>query len=163
MKFTKLFAALMIAGAVMSCTTKTEKTDADAAAVEVAEAPAALDAPEIEADAVATKFISDFYQNYVFSDAQGNFEDIKDNFSEKILKELRDKYDFDGEGYAVWIFRSDAQDGPEDKQIVENISIDGDGWYTATLNDMGNPTGCRFHITVDNGKVLVSDFEKVSL
>ena len=160
MKFTKLFVTLMLAGAAMSCTTKAEKAEADATAVET---PAALDAPEIENEAVATKFIVDLYKNYVFMGAEGNFEDIKDNFSDKILKELRDKYDFDGEGYAVWMFRSDAQDGPEDAQTIEDINIDGDDWYTVSLNDMGNPAKCRFHITVDNGKVLVTDFEKISL
>lgn len=109
-------------------------------------------------------FLQELYDKYVFgNDDFCNFEDIVEHFSPKILTKLRNEFEYDGGGYAVWLFRTGAQDGPEDKSEVTSISTEGDGWYTVFFSDMGIKGSCRFQAKLVNGKVFVSKFENMSL
>lgn len=109
-------------------------------------------------------FLQELYDKYVFgNDGFGDFEDIVEHFSPKILTQLRDEFEYDGGGYAVWLFRTGAQDGPEDKSEVTSISTKGDGWYTVFFSDMGIKGSCRFQVKLVDGKVFVSKFENESL
>ena len=111
-------------------------------------------------------FLQELYDKYVFwNDEVGNFEDVVEHFSQKILTELRKayEYEYDGSGYAVWLFRTGAQDGPEDKSKVTSILIEGDDWYTVFFSDMGLKGSCRFQAKLVDGKVFVSEFENGSM
>lgn len=111
-------------------------------------------------------FLQELYDKYVFwNDEVGNFEDVVEHFSQKILTELRKayEYEYDGSGYAVWRFRTGAQDGPEDKSKVTSILIEGDDWYTVFFSDMGLKGSCRFQAKLVDGKVFVSEFENGSM
>lgn len=111
-------------------------------------------------------FLQELYDKYVFwSDRVGNFEDVVEHFSPEILTKLRKayEYEYDGSGYAVWLFRTGAQDGPEDKSKVTSILTEGDDWYTVFFSDMGIKGSCRFHAKLVDGKVFVSEFENGSM
>lgn len=109
-------------------------------------------------------FLQELYDKYVFgNDGFGDFEDIVEHFSPKILTQLRDEFEYDGGGYAVWLFRTGMQDGPEDKSEVTSISTEDDDWYTVFFSDMGIKGSCRFQAKLVNGKVFVSKFENKSL
>ena len=111
-------------------------------------------------------FLQELYDKYVFwNDEVGNFEDVVEHFSQKILTELRKAYEYeqDGSGYAVWLFRTGSQDGPEDKSKVTSILIEGDDWYTVFFSDMGLKGSCRFQAKLVDGKVFVSEFENGSM
>lgn len=105
-------------------------------------------------------FLQELYDKYVFgNDGFGDFEDVTEHFSPKILTILRNEFEYDGNGYAVWLFRTGEQDGPEDKSEVTSISTKGDGWYTVSFSDMGIKGICRFQAKTVDGKVFVSKFE----
>ncbi len=109
-------------------------------------------------------FLQELYDEYIFgSDGSGDFEDVVEHFSPEILSKLRNEFEYDGGGYAVWLFRTGAQDGPEDKSEVTSISTGGDGWYTVFFSDMGVKGSCRFQAKLVDGKVFVSRFENGSL
>lgn len=57
--------------------------------------------------------------------------------TDKLQKKLKDAYEYDGEGYATWKFRSDAQDGPSDEYKLTKFVPEGDGWYKYDFVDMG--------------------------
>ena len=62
---------------------------------------------------------------------------LKKHCSQSVLNKLRADYDYDDEGYAVWDFRSDAQDGPTDVRKLTAVTPEGGGWYRYDFNDMG--------------------------
>lgn len=109
-------------------------------------------------------FLQELYDKYVFGNGGlCNFEDIVEHFSQKILARLRNEFEYDGGGYAVWLFRTGAQDGPDEKSGVTSISTEGDGWYTVFFSDMGIKSSCRFHAKIVEGNVFISDFENGSI
>ena len=57
----------------------------------------------------AESFIRNFYQNRCFED----YRFLEAHCSAGLLSKLKKAYDYEGEGYAVWLFRSGAQDGPD--------------------------------------------------
>ena len=86
------------------------------------------------------EFISGFYDDYVFRNKHIVHEWDK-VCSEKMLKFLSEKYNYDcetGNCYATWYFRSEYQDGPEDKQEVEEIKQISNDLYEVYYNDMGH-------------------------
>lgn len=56
--------------------------------------------------------------------------------SDKLKKKLEEAYEYEGGGYATWLFRSDAQDGPDEHKITKMVP-EGDGWYKYDFIDMG--------------------------
>ena len=64
--------------------------------------------------------------------------------TENLQKKLKEAYEYDGEdGYATWIFRSDAQDGPSDEYELTKFTPEGNGWYKYEFIDMGIPGSHR--------------------
>ena len=60
--------------------------------------------------------------------------------TDKFKKKLREEVDVDTEGevgYATWLFRSDAQDGPSDEYRITKFVPQGHGWYKYEFIDMG--------------------------
>lgn len=49
--------------------------------------------------------------------------------TQRLLRKLRADYGYDGEGYAVWLFRTGAQDGPDDVSEIREVAALGDGRY----------------------------------
>lgn len=88
------------------------------------------------------------------------FEDygfLKKHCSDSLLKKLSDAYDYDGDGYAVWKFRSGAQDGPSDEHSVIHIEDNGDGWFTYTAIDMGITFRKKIRISHDGRLTKIED------
>lgn len=109
-----------------------------------------------EDDSKIKEFLKDLYENYVFQ--YNDFSDISDHFSESIVQKLQNEFEYEGEGYAVWLFRSGAQDGSSEDTTVNNITSDGTGWYSVDITDMGYDVTCRFKVSVIDGEVYVSEF-----
>lgn len=61
----------------------------------------------------AERFIRHFYTNCVFGNAACG-PILEKCCTQRLLRKLRADYGYDGEGYAVWLFRTGAQDGPDD-------------------------------------------------
>ena len=93
-----------------------------------------------DADSKVIEKIQTFYTNYIFGDEFANDSVIAKYCTKSLAQELSKAYDdefSDGGGYAVWKFRSDAQDG-DDIREIEKIEPLGDGKYIVHYNDMGN-------------------------
>lgn len=91
-------------------------------------------------DVKAIEKIQTFYSKHIFGNEFANDSVIAKYCTKRLAQELSKAYDsefIDGGGYAVWKFRSNAQDG-EDIQVVEKIEPLGDGKYLVHYNDMGN-------------------------
>ena len=108
-------------------------------------------------EVVVKAFLTTLYSDYVFQ--YHEFSLIENHFSKKVLKRLKQEYDYDGEGYAVWLFRTGAQDGPSNVSKVNDITTEPDGWYVVKYTDMGIEGTCRFLIQLRDGEPFVLDFK----
>ena len=98
-------------------------------------------------------FISDMYENSLYED----YSFLEKHCSKSLLAKLSDEYDYDGEGYAVWMFRSGAQDGPSEEHLMIHIEDGGDGWYIYTAIDMGITFRKKIKISHEGGRTMIDD------
>ena len=101
----------------------------------VEEASPTNNAEDIDANAIEK--IQEFYKNYVFGMEEVTDEVIAKYCTKKLAKKLADDYseEYDGNGYAIWDFRSDAQDGESNVRTVTGIELLGNGVYKVKYND----------------------------
>ena len=128
---------LLAAATAFSCSDKQAQQNSvdDMQAIELQE-PSISNA----LDAKVFEKIQSFYTNYIFGNEFASDSVIAKYCTKNLAQELSKAYDAefsDGGGYAVWKFRSDAQDG-EDIHEVEKIEPLGNGKYLIHYNDMGN-------------------------
>lgn len=108
-----------------------------------------LQSPKVD-HSKAIQFIENFYSNCVFK--RIDYKPILEKLcTTKLLKELKDNYDYDGEGYAIWNFRTGAQDGPNDVSKVTSITVLGNGIYKVNFIDMGIKGNRTLKIVTLNG------------
>jgi hypothetical protein len=110
----------------------------------------------IDTDSKAIEKIQTFYSRHIFGDEFANDSVMAKYCTKELAQKLRDDYDnefSDGGGYAVWKFRSNAQDG-SDIQEVEKIEPLGDGKYLVHYNDMGNIGSHTITIVQQNGEIF---------
>ena len=108
------------------------------------------------ADSKAIEKIQSFYANYIFGPQEATDSVIAMYCTKSLAQELSKAYDdefSDGGGYAVWKFRSGAQDG-EDIHEIEKIEPIGDGKYLVHYNDMGNKGSHTISIVQQDGEIL---------
>ena len=149
---------LLVCVILTSCNNSSQKASSTVPKVE------AMESVSVEEQNQVKAFLQELYDKYVFGTEEfRDFEEIVEHFSPKILTKLRNEFEYDGGGYAVWLFRTGAQDGPEDKSEVISISTEGDGWYTVSFSDMGIKGSCRFQAKIVDGTVFVSNFENGAL
>ena len=77
-----------------------------------------------------------------------------------MAKKLRDDYEYEGGGYAVWDFRSGAQDGDSDAELRTDVEKLGNGKFKACYIDMGRSQSVILTVVVEDGKVLMDEIEK---
>ena len=107
-------------------------------------------------DAKVIEKIQTFYRKYIFGNEFANDSVIAQYCTKSLAKKLRNDYDneySDGGGYAVWKFRSNAQDG-EDIQEIEKIEPLGDRKYIVHYNDMGNNGSHTITVIIQGEEIL---------
>ena len=112
-------------------------------------------------DAKVFEKIQTFYSKHIFGDEFANDSVIAQYCTKSLAKKLRDAYNnefSDGGGYAVWKFRSNAQDG-EDIHEIEKIEPLGKNKYRVHYNDMGNKGKLTITIVQQNGEIF---FDKIN-
>jgi hypothetical protein len=137
MSFIKISLIFLVAATAFSCSDKQESSSNNV-------------------DTKAIEKIQTFYTNYIFGDEFANDSVIAKYCTKNLAQELSKAYDnefSDGGGYAVWKFRSDAQDG-EDIREIEKIEPLGDGKYTVHYNDMGNKGTHTITIAQQDGEIF---------
>ena len=111
-------------------------------------------------DAKVLEKIQTFYTNYIFGTQESTDSVIAKYCTKTLAQELSKAYDdefSDGGGYAVWKFRSGAQDG-EDIHEIEKIEPIGDGKYLVHDNDMGNKGTRTITTAIQDGEIF---FDKI--
>ena len=103
-------------------------------------------------------FLLNFYDNYIIG--HRDFSEIQYHFSPSIVSTLQSAYqeEYDGMGYAIWLFRSGAQDGPGESEVI-NIENNGDSWYTVYMSDMGFKGSCMFKASIEDEVVFITYFK----
>ena len=107
-------------------------------------------------DSKAIEKIQTFYSRHIFGDEFANDSVMAKYCTKELAQKLREDYDneySDGGGYAVWKFRSDAQDG-ENIREVEKIEPLGDGKYIVHYNDMGNKGTHTITTVIQDGEIF---------
>ena len=107
-------------------------------------------------DAKAIEKIRTFYSKHIFGNEFANDSVIAQYCTKSLAQKLRDDYDnefSDGGGYAVWEFRSNAQDG-EDIHEIEKIEPLGERKYLVHYNDMGNKGSHTITVIVQGDAIL---------
>ena len=103
----------------------------------------------------AESFIRNFYQNRCFED----YQFLEAHCSAGLLSKLKKAYDYEGEGYAVWLFRSGAQDGP-DTTVNDIVSVERHGdWYTYEAYDAGILFSRSVRLKERRGSFVIRDVE----
>ena len=110
-------------------------------------------------NAKAIEKIQEFYQKYVFGREEMTREVAYKYCTKSLAKKLADDYDYDGEGYAVWDFRSAAQDGDSDVQEVNDIEELTENMYKVTYNDMGHKGVCIITVVSEGDDILFNEIE----
>ena len=83
-------------------------------------------------DKIIMDFITEMYNSSLY--VEDAF--LEEHCTPRMLQQLRDDYQYEGEGYANWDFRSESDDGFSDENGIINIEkIDGRYYYEA--NDAG--------------------------
>lgn len=116
----------------------------------------------LEGDPAIQSFIIDMYENQRYNDEAF----LKAHCTEHLLKYLRDQYEYDGEGYAGWLFRTSSQDGKPGSENVRDqiisIAKDNDGWYHYQFFDGGWRGENKVNLWVgSDGKVMMDGIERV--
>ena len=114
-----------------------------------------------DADSKAIEKIQTFYSRHIFGNEFPNDSVIPKYCTKALAKKLRKDYDSeysDGGGYAVWKFRSDAQDG-EDIHEIEKIEPIGKNKYRVHYNDMGNKGTHTITIVQQGGEIFFNKLD----
>lgn len=94
------------------------------------------------------------YEDYAF---------LKQYCTNRMLNKLRREYEYDGDGYAVWLFRSGAQDGPSDEYRIISVAPEENNWYTYSYYDMGIKGINRVKIIKDGDILKIDDIETINI
>ena len=128
---------LLAAATVFSCSGKQESSSNDV-------------------DTKAIEKILTFYTNYIFGPQEASDSVIAMYCTKSLAQDLSKAYNAefsDGGGYAVWKFRSGAQDG-EDIQKIEKIEPIGEHKYLVHYNDMGNKGSHTITVIIQGDAIL---------
>lgn len=99
------------------------------------------------------EFIRSMYEESLYED----YTFLEQHCSKDLIEKLSEEYDYEGGGYAVWKFRSGAQDGPSNEHALKSIDDEGDGWYRYTAIDMGITFTKRIKLSHKGGKSIIED------
>ena len=127
------------------------KAEAEAAALKARQQDsiakvAAKEKAEKEDNAEAKKIIRKLFG----AATNGADVNLKKYCAPRLLNKLASDYDYDGFGYAIWDFRSGAQDGDGPTKIL-SITPLGDMWYRYDFVDMGFKGAKKVHFVKTNG------------
>ena len=136
--------------------TEEEIDEAKAEKAQTNEEDITVDAQE---EAAIKAFITNMYENHLFED----YDFLEAHCSKQLLQYLRDEFEYDGDGYAVWLFRTGTQDGKpgamDMKDQVLSITTDNDGWFHYTFTDCGWRGENKLRAHMENGQVVMDAIE----
>ena len=114
---------------------------------------------QVNTNTKAVEKIQEFYKKYVFGREEMTREVAYKYCTKSLAKKLADDFEYDGDGYAVWDFRSGYQDGDSDVQEVESVEELADNMYKVTYNDMGHKGACIITVVSEGDDILFHEIE----
>ena len=113
-----------------------------------------------EENKVIIEFLTNMYNNSLYYE----YDFLENHCSRPLLTMLENDYDYDHEGvaYAIWDFRTSAQDGKPDSDNTNkiiNVESVGDGWFTYEFYDQGWRGKKRVKAFVKDGEVIMDALE----
>ncbi len=145
---------LLTAATAFSCSDKQAQQQADVDNQTITIQQESSSSNAFDAKAIAK--IQTFYSKHIFGNEFANDSVMAKYCTKGLVQKLREDYDneySDGGGYAVWKFRSGAQDG-EDIRKIEKIEPLGDGKYQVHYNDMGNKGTHTITTVIQDGVIF---------
>lgn len=103
------------------------------------------------------RFIKDMYNGELY----GNNDFLEKYCTKALLKHLKSANEYDDGGYATWLFRSDAQDGPSDKHRIINVTPLGNSWYKYTFYDMGVKGTNKVKVVINGSDIKLDKIEHI--
>ena len=108
-------------------------------------------------------FITDMYEQGRYLD----YDFLNQHCTDEMKQFLKDHYDYDGEGYAVWLFRTSSQDGKpgsenqEDATRILSVKNEGNDWYTYKFLDAGWKGENRIKVFFEEGNFWIDGLQSV--
>ena len=117
-------------------------------------APAAV-SEAVQDNEAAEQFIREMFTTRNFED----YDYLRSHCTGKLLDKLAEQYEYDGDGLAVWLFRSGAQDSKYEFAPTEILRITpiGDNWYAYTALDAGWRFTAALKLLSKDGSFLMDD------
>lgn len=157
----KLLIVMVVALSICACGHKNSSNSkqVDSAATVPVDSAAIKDSIEKADSAAVVAYLEKLY-NLVLNQ-KGDEKELTSNFSSEMKKRLIAANDYDDGSMALWELRTGAQDGPSDVSKVKSITKDKD-WYVVKYTDMGWKGSTKLKVTVDNGKIVVTDYKRMA-
>ncbi len=154
-------AALVLLATLAGCDTQPTVTP-NATPAEPAPAPASHTDAARNDSAISVALITELYNDYVFG--RKEFDKVAADYfcTEHLAEKLKADYEYDGEGYAVWDFRSDAQDGQAGDGL-KGVLKTADMVFTAVIVDNGVKLNVDFFMVKDKGILKIDDVEVIGV
>ena len=108
-------------------------------------------------------FITDMYERGRYLD----YDFLNQHCTEEMKQFLKDQYDYDGEGYAVWLFRTSSQDckpgceNQDDATRILSVKNEGNDWYSYKFLDGGWKGENRIKVFFEEGNFWIDGLESV--
>ena len=110
-------------------------------------------------------FVTDMYEKQRYED----YDFLREHCTRKMLEKLSEEYEYDGEGYAIWLFRTSSQDGKPGSEGMKNkvtsFSKDqnnGGDWFVYKFLDGGWRGENRIKVFIYEGKCWIDGVERIS-
>lgn len=100
--------------------------------------------------------VTELYNDYVFGGKEFDDDAARRFCTKRLAEKLKSDYEaaFEGSGFAVWNFRTDAQDGAEGDGL-KSISKTADNVYSVVLFDNGVKATAALFIEIENGAAKI--------
>lgn len=83
------------------------------------------------------RLVREFYRKYVFGNTPYKQDILSHYCSERLMQKLKDDYDYNDGGYAIWDFRTGNQDGPSKESRITSIESISERCMEVRFLDMG--------------------------
>ncbi|MCQ2200420.1 MAG: hypothetical protein MJZ19_12005 [Paludibacteraceae bacterium] len=96
--------------------------------------------------------INDLYNIYILGGKEFDDDDAKEYLTTKLIKRLHVEYqnEYDGDGLAVWKFRTGYQDGPGSSSVNASSFDKNNNRATLKIMDMGYPATVQLFLVKED-------------
>ena len=163
-----IMSVALLIGSGISCSNKTNSTDQQTDSIakdstdSVAKDSVANAPQEVKKEGVSEEeviaFIEKMYNQKLY---EGN-KFLKKHCTKAMLKQLKNANEYEDGGYATWLFRSEAQDGPSNKYKIISVEPLGDDWYQYYFYDMGVKGKNKVKVVIDGTTIKFDKIVRIS-